>query len=381
VKPRLLVLELRMMGDAVMSLPFLRAAAERFEVHIACAPAGREVLEMALPKERVVVWQPPWLAESASSNPGHSQGGGTLDFVKRLRAVRADVAVSVWPDARTHILMGLSGARERIGFPMTAVNYYANHLGWRKRQLLLGPMLGALGGLCLLRPLLTRKLFKHDYLQHHVENWRQLADALSLNWNAITPWLNAPEGKLPEAVEIFLASAQGARRRVWLVHPGARTPNRRWAWAGFERVIRETLLPADAAVVVVKPPELDLPATGDTGWCVAAPKDLAELLRLTSRVDHVLCNDTGMAHIAAALGKRTVGIFTANLPQWFAPYGSADLVVDHNACPHRPCLDRCVMPSFVCREAVTVEMVQARVAQLLGEPVKAVVPVARKDAR
>jgi len=365
VKPRLLVLELRMMGDAVMSLPFLRAAAERFEVHIACAPAGREVFELALPPGRVLVWQPPWLAESASSNPGHSPGGGAVDFIKRLRAVRADVAVSVWPDARTHILMGLSGARERIGFPMTAVNYYASHLGWRKRQLLLGPMLGALGGLGLLRPLLTRKLFKRDYLQHHVENWRQLVDALSLNWNATAPWLNAPEGKLPEAMEAFLASVRGARRRVWLVHPGARTPNRRWAWAGFERVIRETLLPAGAAVVVVKPPEMDLPATDGGGWCVAAPNGLVELLRLTSRVDHVLCNDTGMAHLAAALGKRTVGVFTANLPQWFAPHGSADLAVDHDACPHRPCLDRCVMPSFVCREAVTVEMVQAQVSKLL----------------
>lgn len=366
MKRRLLVFELRMMGDAIMSLPFVRAAQERFEVRAACAPAGREVFQMVLPADRVIDWQPPWLTPRGRDHEPWRRSGWRA-FVAQTRAVRADVAVCVWPDARTHILMGLSGAKERVGFPMVAANFYANHLGWRKRQLLFGPLLGAFASVCLTRPLLTRKLVRRDYRQHHIENWRQLAEALELRWDAAPPWLNAPEGGLPADVRSFLDQARQQRRTVWLVHPGARTPNRRWPVENFKRVIAETLRPAGAAVVVVKPPELEWHSDFGEGALVAAPANLAELARLTGSVDRVLCNDTGMAHVAAALGKRTVAVFTANLPEWFAPYGSADLAVASDACPHRPCLDRCVMPSFVCRDAVSVELVAARVKRATGE--------------
>ena len=41
MKPRLLIVELHHLGDAVLSLPFVRAAARTHEVHVLCRPAAR----------------------------------------------------------------------------------------------------------------------------------------------------------------------------------------------------------------------------------------------------------------------------------------------------------------------------------------------------
>ena len=365
MKRKLLIFELRMIGDAIMSLPFVRSAAARFEVWVCCAPGCVAVFETVLPKERIIAWQPPWLVESGKYAWRRWRKSGVGDLVRRVRAVRADVAVSVWADARTHILMGLSGARERVGFPMVAVNHYANHLPWRRRQLVVGGVLTALAGVALGRRLLTRKLVRANYRQHHVENWRQLAEALSLSWDARAPWFAAGTAGVSAELSALVARAPG--RPVWVVHPGGRVPEQRWPLGGFERVIREVLLPAGVLVLVVKPPEVEFGAEWEGLAPVVKPGILAELFAVVNLADVVLCNDTGVAHVAAGLGKRVVGIFTASEPDWFAPWGSREYVVRQPVCPHHPCLGRCVMPTVICRDAVTVELVAARVRQVLAE--------------
>ena len=367
MKPKLLIFELRMIGDAIMSLPFVRAAAASFEVWVCCAPGCVAVFETALPKERIIAWQPPWLVESGKYAWRRWRESGVGDLVRRVRGVRADMAVSVWADARTHILMALSGARERVGFPMVAVNHYAHHLAWRRRQLVVGGVLNAVAGVALGRRLLTRKLLRTDYRQHHVENWRQLAEALDLAWDARVPWFAAGTAGVSADLSGLVARARAAGRAVWVVHPGGRVPEQRWPLAGFARVVREVLLPAGVLVVVVKPPEVDFGTEWETLAPVVRPGNLGELFGVVSLADVVLCNDTGVAHVAAGLGKRVVGIFTASEPDWFAPWGSREYVVRQAVCAFHPCLGRCVMPTVICREAVTVELVAARVRQMLTE--------------
>ena len=53
MKPRLLVVELHHLGDAVMSLPLVRGAAARYEVHVLCRPASGEVYRL-LPQPPVI---------------------------------------------------------------------------------------------------------------------------------------------------------------------------------------------------------------------------------------------------------------------------------------------------------------------------------------
>jgi heptosyltransferase-2 len=122
-------------------------------------------------------------------------------------------------------------------------------------------------------------------------------------------------------------------------------------------------------VIFIRAPEIrdavpELPAEVE----VLAPGSLQEFLAICAGADVLLCNDTGVSHMGAALGKRVITIFSNQEPRWFCPRGSEALVVNKDVCPHRPCLDHCVMPSYICLEAVTYEMVREKVTRLLTTP-------------
>lgn len=366
MKPRLLIFELRMLGDAVLSLPFIRAATSQYDIFVCCQPAVADVFRTLLPDGHLVLWRPPWLDDDNKYALSKWQDAGLRSVLRQLRAIRPRVAVSVWADARIHLAMALSGARTRIGFPMNPQNVYASRLPWRRRQISTGNALRIISSLLLGRRLLTEKVDRADCFQHHVENWRQLGDVLQLNWSADFPWLSPSPGPLSSPVAKWLENARESGGTVWLLHPGARTPNRRWPLEQFRALLEDTFRENRAPVIVIDPVESPLPQ----GWLpeifTYRPRSLPEFFRIVGAVDCVICNDTATAHIAAALGKRVVSIFSAGLPQWFAPYGNQDLVAQSDVCPHRPCLDRCVMPSYVCVENITVEMVRRQIQKLQG---------------
>jgi glycosyltransferase involved in cell wall biosynthesis/ADP-heptose:LPS heptosyltransferase len=363
-KPGLVIFELRMMGDAIMSLPFIRAAQEKYRVCVCCQPSVSDVFRMLLPEERIISWQPPWMGDEEKYRFSKWKNAGMQPLLQRLRTLQASVALSVWADPRVHLLMALTGAKQRIGFPMEKRNTYASELSWRRRQILIGRGLNLVGGLGLGRRLLTQKVHRGDYLQHHVEDWRQLAEALDLQWNAAAPWFEAAAGRLPAPIAEWLQSARASGKKVWLLHPGARNPGRRWPVERFRALIEQTFLRHRIPLIVIDPMESPLPREWMSGVLVYRPAGLAEFFSIVSAIDYVICNDTGVSHAAAALGKRVVCVFGANLPQWFAPYHNLDLVVENAVCPHRPCLDHCAMPSYICLETVTVEMVQRQIEKL-----------------
>jgi glycosyltransferase involved in cell wall biosynthesis/ADP-heptose:LPS heptosyltransferase len=363
-KPNLLIFELRMMGDAIMSLPFIRAAQEKYNVFVCCQPSVSDVFRPLLTEGQIIPWRPPWMNEVAQYDSAKSENAGMKSMLQRLRNIGAQTALCGWADTRVHVLMALTGAETRIGFPMGKRNFYASELPWRHRQIYIGKGMNLLGSLCLCRKLLTKKLHRSDYFQHHIEDWRQLAEALDLKWSAETPWFSAPAIPLPPNISEWLQAARSQRQKIWLLHPGARAPGRRWPVERFRTLIEQTFMRHRIPLIVIDPIESPLPREWMPGTLTYRPGSLTEFFSLVSAVDYVVCNDTGVSHAAAALGKRVVCIFGANLPRWFAPYHNLDLVVEKDVCPHRPCFDRCVMPSYICLEAVTVEMVKQQIEQL-----------------
>jgi heptosyltransferase-2 len=255
--------------------------------------------------------------------------------------------------------MGLSGGKVRAGFPMTPNNFYASHLAWRKKQIRIGALLNLAGSIITMHPLLTKKVDRGDYYQHHVEDFRDLSLALGIAWDESRPWL-------PQRAAPLSGGGLEKDRPVWLVHPGARFEGRRWPLASFVKIVREVLVPGGAKVLFVRAPEIpDALPPFPGGVEVLAPASLREFLDICGTADVLLCNDTGVSHMGAALGKLAVSIFSDQEPRWFAPRGSERYVVSRDVCPHRPCLDHCVMPSYICLEAVTYEMVREKVLSLL----------------
>ncbi len=344
---KLVLFEFHLLGDAVMSLPFLRAAREKFDVYVCCSPAAAKAYELVLPAERIF-------------RTGLSPREQDRSALKAVRALRAEIGVTVWADVRVHLLMRRLGIKDRIGFPMNQRNYYGHHVAWRARNLRIGRFIQAAAKTVGLPPL-TTSLERRDYLQHHVLDWAQLGESLGLTLDFETPWLAAREELLPENARAFFARHAG--RKIWLLHPGAAREWRRWPH--FQQLVDTVLSPAQVPLVIVQDPAAPTVRPAQENCLLWPMSSLAEFVALAARCDVMLGNDSAAAHVGAALRKHVVAIFTSGSSHWFAPFSERTLV-ESTCCPYRPCLDRCLQPSYLCRDEITVQRVAVPVLDLLN---------------
>lgn len=354
-----------MLGDTVLSLPFIRAAAAAYEVFICCQPESAVIAALALDHSHIVPWRPAWMDHGSGRKWFDAEDRSVL---RRIRGMTPDVAVAVWADARVHLAMACSGARRRVGLPMNAQNFYASYLGWRRRQLRLGKIATVLASVMLGRPLLTQKVIRQSSVQSHLDTWRQLADVLDFaaNWNIAAPWFALDRLPLDPTVQAFVQRAVHSGQSMWLVHTGGRQAAKRWPITKFNAIIKETIIPANVPVIIIHPPDAAYPDVVAPNICHYAPATLTDFIRVLAVADHVLCNDSVAAHLAAALGKQAVVVMGPTSPNWFAPYGSQHRIVHSSGgCPFHPCLDVCQMPSVVCMNSIGTEQVSKAVRALL----------------
>jgi heptosyltransferase-2 len=353
MKPRLLVVELHHLGDAVMSLPFIRGAQEKFDVHVLCRPSSAAIYAMLAKPPQTHEWEPPWAdgrkhGAMAAIRAEHAEG-------RKLSPIGFDTAVCVWADARAEIVMAETGAKHRIGFPMTRANYYASYLPWRAKRLWAGRLLEKLWTVMRpAEPLLTTRLYRENASQPHLRCWEQMAEALGVSCDYSAPWIKT---RLSAQVETLRVEG----KPLLAVHTHARLPSKQWPVEKWKELLANSALRERFAVFEI------LPEAGETraeGIASVVTPDVSALVSALSASDAVLCHDSLPGHLAAALGKPVVTIFGSGEPDWFAPWRNRDLAVQKRVCPLHPCIDRCGMDSYLCLNAVTVEDVLGEVLKI-----------------
>lgn len=329
-KPALFIYELHHLGDMVMALPFLKGATDHYKVEVLCHNSVGRFLSWALPEAEVIC-----------------SGSSWSDTFKRYRSLtrdrKPDISLCAWPDPRAHLLMAYSAAPQRISFALQDHNFIASDVSWRKKRMKAGKSAVRFAELLLRRPACTQLLDKHDSRQHHIEDWNQLGELLGVSLDFQTPWLPVPE--LPQELRTLPSPS-------WVIHPGARLPTKRWSLQGYTELLKKWADTTNPHVWVIQPPGEDVPETyGDEQRIVHTPS-IQELASVLHAADHVLANDSFAGHLAAALGTPVTSIFGSGHPDWFRPWGNQHTVIRSSACPHHPCLDRCVMPSPICLETI-----------------------------
>jgi len=168
---------------------------------------------------------------------------------------------------------------------------------------------------------------------------------------------NAPRIELPSIVK---------QKRAALC-PGAKHWNKRWLPERFAEVARElvhrgykveihgSVSEAPIAEEVIR--HAGLPITNHCG-----KYSLRELARHLAECEIAITNDSGLMHLASALGTRTVSIFGPTVREFgFYPRSPLAVVVENKALSCRPCTtigsDTCPKGHFECMKGITAEMV------------------------
>jgi ADP-heptose:LPS heptosyltransferase len=146
------------------------------------------------------------------------------------------------------------------------------------------------------------------------------------------------------------------------VHPGARLPSRRWPAQRFAQVADGLAAQGLQIVMTGSAQERDIthavlrsmhaPAIDMTGRT-----DLGALAALVARARLVVCNDTGISHIAAAVATPSVVVCSGADPVRWAPLDRRRHRLLHVDMPCRPCAYLVCPIGHPCAESISADQV------------------------
>ena len=303
---RVLVIRLRSIGDTVLSTPSLFA------------------LKRFLPHAQIDILVEDWIAPLLANHPHVDnvielkRGGVTkrMNVAREIRAARYDVVYNLHGGTTATLLARATGARYRVGFK---TYQYAN------LHTVLAPS-----------PLLLWGQQK----THSVE--QQLA---LLGWTGV-PVSDRPRTRLGIAREaaggvIQHLTAAGLRdRKIALLHPAAAFATKRWETKNFARVAEYLAERGYAPVAIAARHEAEIVeelVNESSIPILTLDLSLPEVSALASRAQIFVGNDSGIAHIAAAVGTPSVVIFgSSNIAHW-RPWHRAAAEVVFEELPCQPC--------------------------------------------
>jgi ADP-heptose:LPS heptosyltransferase len=320
LKPKLLIVELWGLGDLVIATPFLRTAAERFDVTLLAKPYALDLQPRLWPGVKIFPFNAPWTAFKKKYHVWRWPVLEMFRMCQTLAAERFDFALSprrvrLAGDPRDHLLLKIVEAKERMGFPYPGSNLF-----------------------------LTKPLPQLEPESHRYESWRVAGKALGID--------------LPPRDQ--LVAPPPKHEKTVLLHSGARLPARVWPlenWRQLALHLRQKNYDVQVACDVDQ--ESWWKQNGENN--VACPRTVTALLSLIDRAGVLVGNCSGPGHLAAISGAPTFTIFGPSLMEWFAPLHPQSEWIEGKACPYKPCSDYCRFAKPFCIRDLSEDEVRPRV--------------------
>ena len=325
---RILVVLPNWFGETLFTTPFLRALRRG-------RPDGR-IATLGRPQCREVLLHNPHVNACIEfDEAGRHRGlGGKWGLVRELRRGRFDAAFILRKSLSRTLLVALAGIPARIGF--------ANpKSGW----------------------LLTHRVAPPAGPVHKAAAYLPLLSAVGIAAADGPCEYVVTDEERRRARELLAALGCSEGSGLVVLHPGANWFHKRWAPDRFaalgDRLARDRALhpvitggPDDRVLADAVRGRMRQPAA-----VLAGKTTLRELAACLEQARLVVSNDTGVLHVAAALGRPLVALYGPTSPQLTGPRGDPRrTVVLHHAgcCPSIPCYapDRPPHPGM---DAITVE--------------------------
>lgn len=303
---KVLLIRLRSIGDTVLATPSIIA------------------LKRFIPDAQIDILVEDWVAPVLDDHPDlnkvitleRNSLAARARVAHEIRAARYDVVYNLHGGTTATLLTRATGARHRVGYSTYQYTQLHNHQA---------PS-----------PLLLWGQQK----THSVE--QQLA---LLGWTGV-PVTDRPPTKLAitnaasAAVNEKLRGAGLHEQKLALIHPAAAFATKQWATKNFARVVEFLTEAGFSSIAIAGPREMGVLTelmSNSSAKLVTFDLSLPEVAALAARSQLFVGNDSGIAHIAAAVGTPSVVIFgSSNIAHW-RPWtrGAAEVVFEEMSC--QPC--------------------------------------------
>jgi predicted lipopolysaccharide heptosyltransferase III len=337
---KILVVRLRSIGDTVLATPSLFA------------------LRRFVPQAKIDILLEDWVAPVLDGSdlvdrvitiPRHSNAARAR-IARELHRANYDVVYNLHGGTTATFLTRATGAKHRVGFTTYQYSRLHNHAAPSPLEIWQRPTL------------------------HSVE--QQLA---LIGWTGV-PVTDRPPTKLKVTSKAAASISQkladngvAENESIALIHPAAAFATKQWATENFAQVVDAIGARGFTPVAVVAPnekPVLQSLKTGSSARVVGFDNlSLPEITALAARSRLFVGNDSGIAHIAAAVGAPCVVIFgSSNIAHW-RPWTTKSNEIVREEMPCQPC------HGYFCAEfekpecilRVPVERVIAAIDRMLTE--------------
>ncbi|MFA5146542.1 MAG: lipopolysaccharide heptosyltransferase II [Candidatus Omnitrophota bacterium] len=204
--------------------------------------------------------------------------------------------------------------------------------------------------------------------EHMIRNYMHIAETLGAVVNFDAPVLAVEEEMLSGRDELFKKNNIGVNDIVIGLAPGAiYGPAKRWPGERYADLASALIKEYEAKVVIFAGPgEEDIcqkirerASSTSLFFCIDRP--LPEAAALIKRCAVLITNDSGLMHIAGAVGTKIIAIFGSTSPRWTGPLGEGDTVI-RDPVPCSPCFRRtCRFGTYRCLRSINVEEVMEAV--------------------
>ncbi len=336
---RLLIRGTNWIGDVVMTLPAVAAIRARWpdaRISVLAKPWVAEVYRLSGQIDEVIVFE----------EPGRHTGvSGKLRLANELRLKSFDGVILLQNAIEAAIIAGFAGIPVRAGYNSDGRGLLLTHSVRRTADI--------------------RKV-------HQVEYYLEMVGALGCPSVGSTAQLHPKDDLRELSTALFRRFGIDNDAPVIGISPGAAYgPAKRWLPDRFATVA-DDLVERCHGQAVVFGSDSDRPIAAEVlrhsryGMIdISGKTNLREAIALIARCDVFISNDSGLMHVAGALGIPTVAIFGSTNPKTTSPAGEKSVVVHHDvSCS--PCLKTVCPTDFRCMKLITVEEVRDTALGFLG---------------
>jgi len=310
----ILLIQLGDIGDAVLSLPSIRALRENF-------PDARLIVAVR-EKVRELIADCPWANGVISINQEKRSLLEEVQYQKRffthLRRFHFDLSINLRLGDRSAILSFLAGARQRISFYAHDGRIWQNRLSTHLN------------------------LLDYEVGQYVADYYSSLLAAYNVKPQYPLPQLEVPVEKLKQAEALFAEEQVPPNRPMIALQPFSLWHYKELATPKYIDLIRQITSEYGLPVSIVGSPDERARASAIAKNCgpevynLVGKTSIGMLAAVLKACTLFIGVDSAGMHIAAAVGTPTVSIFGPSAPASWAPRGPEHLVVQHNL-PCVPC--------------------------------------------